>query len=511
LAFLVFLAICGGVTVATALWPRTYRSEAKLLVRLGRENATLDPTATFGKEPIVAVPTVRETEINSAVEIVSTRALIEKVVDALGPATILDGGKPVPPGGPEAGGQVAVAGVVSPRSGARSINWLGWLQEVNLATPLDARERAILHLSRNLRAQPVRKSDVVVVTYDDASPSKAQMVLAKLIDFYLKEHGRLNRTSGAHEFLAEQTSTLRQRLARAEEELRQWKDKTGLTDPAAQRDLMVKRIARVEEEMAQKSASIAALQTRVRRTREILDKLPSTEVANEKSGVSNQGSDLMRQQFYNLQVQEQAAAAKYTEQHPTLRELREQTAAAHRLFEEEQRTRNETTTAPGRRYEQAQLTLLSDEPLLASYESEASTLRDQLARLNRELKTFNENDLRMAALQREVDLSAASYRRYAESMEQARIDEALQRERISNISVVQPATLEIKPVKPRVAWNLLLGFIAGLAGGVGVALATEYSDHTMRTSEDVEQKMDAPVLASLPRWTSKETTLSGKS
>ena len=90
-AVLAFLLIGGTVTVATALWPRTYRSEAKLLVRLGRENATLDPTATFGKEPIVAVPSVRESEINSVVEIVTTRALIEKVVDAIGPGAILDG------------------------------------------------------------------------------------------------------------------------------------------------------------------------------------------------------------------------------------------------------------------------------------------------------------------------------------------------------------------------------------------------------------------------------------
>jgi len=513
LASLVFLAIAGGVTIATALWPRTYRSEAKLLVRLGRENATLDPTATFGKEPIVAVSSVRETEINSTVEILSTRALIEKVVDAFGPAAILDGVPPVRTQGPEANGEAATAAFAL--QAPRSINWMGWLQKVNLATRLDARERAIIHLSRNLRAQPVRKSDVVVVTYDDGDPSVAQRVLAKLVDSYLQEHGRLNRTTGAHQFLAEQTSMLRQRMTKAEEELRKWKDKTGLTDAAAQREVMVKRTARIEEELMQKNAAIAALETRVRRTRELLDKLPATEVTSETSGVGNGGSDLMRQQFYGLQVQEQAAAAKYTDEHPILRELREQTAAAKRLFDEEQRTRNETRTTPGRRYEQAQLTLLADEPLLASYQSEVSALRGQLAQLNGQLRTFNENDLRIAALQREVELSATSYRRYAESMEQARIDQALQNERISNISVVQPATLEAKPVAPRVAWNLLSGLLAGLAGGVGVALAVEYSARTARTPEDVEQKLEqkpeTPVLASLPRWASKEATLSGKS
>jgi polysaccharide biosynthesis protein PslE len=511
LALLTFTAITGGVTIATALWPRTYRSEAKLLVRLGRENSTLDPTATFGKEAIVAIPSMRETEINSTVEIISSRALIEKVVDSLSPSTILDGAPTVVATEAEPKPQITTVAMTSSQENRRPAGVMGWLQEVNLATPLEARERAVIHLGRSLRAQPVRKSDVVVLTYDDASPALARTVLSKLVDFYMIEHSRLNRTTGAHQFLAEQTSTLRARLAKAEEELRQLKDKTGLTDAAAQRQLVVTRISRVEEELMQKTAAMAALESRVRRTHDLLDKLPQTEVTAEKAGVGNEGSDMMRHQFYNLQVQEQAAAAKYTDQHPMLRELRQQTAAARRLLDQEERTRRETTTAPGRRYEQAQLALLADEPLLAAHETEVTALRDQLAQLKGQLKTFNENDLRIAALQREVELSTASYRRYSESQEQARIDQALQSERISNINVVQPATLEAKPISPRVAWNLLLGVVAGLAGSIGVAAAAEHSDRTLKTSEDVEQKLEVPVLASLPRWTTKETTLSGKS
>ena len=39
------LALCAAIAIIF-YWPRQYRSESKLLVRLGRETVTLDPTAT---------------------------------------------------------------------------------------------------------------------------------------------------------------------------------------------------------------------------------------------------------------------------------------------------------------------------------------------------------------------------------------------------------------------------------------------------------------------------------
>ena len=83
--------ITSAVAVATFLWPKTYRSEGKLLVRLGRENATLDPTATLGQESVVAVPISRDSEINSVVEILQSRSMLEKVVDALGVGRLVEG------------------------------------------------------------------------------------------------------------------------------------------------------------------------------------------------------------------------------------------------------------------------------------------------------------------------------------------------------------------------------------------------------------------------------------
>src|SRR4051794_27468076 len=71
-----------------AVAPRKYRSEAKVLVRIGRESITLDPTATTGQ--FVAMTEPRDSELHEVEELLASRGTAEKIVDQLGPAAIME-------------------------------------------------------------------------------------------------------------------------------------------------------------------------------------------------------------------------------------------------------------------------------------------------------------------------------------------------------------------------------------------------------------------------------------
>src|SRR6478672_9574144 len=71
-----------------AVAPRKYRSEAKVLVRIGRESITLDPTATTGQ--FVAMAETRDAELHGVEELLASRATAEKIVDQFGPRVILE-------------------------------------------------------------------------------------------------------------------------------------------------------------------------------------------------------------------------------------------------------------------------------------------------------------------------------------------------------------------------------------------------------------------------------------
>ena len=96
-SLLFFCCVMIAVTLVTFLLPEIFRSEATLMIRLGRESVSLDPTATTGQ--VVSIGMDKENEINSELAILQSRELAEKVVDAIGVEMILNGPEKVP--GPE--------------------------------------------------------------------------------------------------------------------------------------------------------------------------------------------------------------------------------------------------------------------------------------------------------------------------------------------------------------------------------------------------------------------------
>ncbi len=82
----------GALSVAVILFfPRTYRSEAKLFLQVGRESVGLDPTATTG-QTISLMQSNRENEVKSAMDVLLSRSIIASTVDEIGPEVVLAGG-----------------------------------------------------------------------------------------------------------------------------------------------------------------------------------------------------------------------------------------------------------------------------------------------------------------------------------------------------------------------------------------------------------------------------------
>ena len=98
---------------------------------------------------------------------------------------------------------------------------------------------------------------------------------------------------------------------------------------------------------------------------------------------------------------------------------------------------------------------------------------------------------------------------HVEKLEQARLNDALGREQITNVKVAQPATLVHKPVSPKKPLVLGLGLLVALFGGLSLAFLAEIVDQTLRTTDQVEMQLGLPVLASLPYRKRRRKQLAG--
>jgi uncharacterized protein involved in exopolysaccharide biosynthesis len=374
----------------------------------------------------------------------------------------------------------------------------GWIQQLNPNWGLTDRDLAIHDLSKRLKITSPRKSNVIVISCDTATPELSRAIVSKMIQAYLYEHTRLNRPAGAHEFLIQQTAGMRERLIASEQALKELKNQTGLAAIDVQRDLLVTRLARLEDETYQTDQELAASEAEVKELIAKLQTMPKTTTRSLTKGAENQASDLMHSRLYDLQVREQELRAKYTDQHPEVIAVREQATAAEKIFTKEPKSRVVETIGPSRPAEEAEVELVRQEPKLASLRARSQVLRNQLKTVRNELKSFNENAQRIVELQRETELQDANYRRYANNLEDAHIDQALESKQISNINVVEPATLNIRPVWPKPWLNLGLGFVVALVGSVGIALAIDSRERASRASDGDATTETIPTNATSP-------------
>ncbi len=505
-AIFAFLCVVGLSVLAAFFLPKTYRSEGVLFVRLGRENATLDSTAIPGQKPIVALPSSRESEINSLVEVLDSRIITEQVVDALGPTAIL---KPStitalsPPTGPvdlanrDLQNRSDVLGAESELTNSESADKS--VSAANRVTPvrpseayLKQRDDAIRKLSQCVSAEPAHRSTVIRVVCKGPSPVWCQAVAAKMIDVFVAQHIRLTRAPGSLKFFSDQTKRLSGELKAKEVQLRDLMSTTGIASPEQQRKALVLRMNELQDELAKAERNLVVARSKLQKLENQLDQLPEDEVASLVDGRSDPGVDLMRDELYRLQLMKEEAAARYTKDHPLMKKAELQLAEAIRIMAREKPTRTETTKAKSHLYEQTKLTVLQAQTDIASFEAEADKLKSQLVDARRELTSFNSDELEIRRMQRDVDVLQADYETYAASVERGRVDQALDAQRMSSISVAQPASLELRAIAPRKSIILALGLIAGFLSAVGVVLIADLVSPHIESPEDAPRATGSP-------------------
>lgn len=472
-AALFFAAVCGLTLAGSLVMPRSYVSEAKIFVRFGRENLAVDPTAN-ATGTTIAVNESRESEINSLLEVLRSRALLDQTVERIGAENLLRGMTP----DHENAAETFVAST-----------------EPNFG---QAHQRAIQLLERNVFVQTPRKSNVISVGSKAATPELAQRIVSDLVDLYLREHTRVNSTAGSFDFFEDRTNSLRKQWQAALEALRSAKDRYEIVTVEGKRQTLESRIAAIENLQATNAADLAQSHARSASLTKLLDATPQT-LVTDTAGFPNAPDDNFRSGVNQLELKAGEMFSRYNDSHPLAKLMKMQLEESRRSMTSVEEGRVQTTKAEHPTRMALELSLFNEHANEEALAARGKSLAAESAAIITELRDLNAHEVEIAGLTQTADLTGRQFRESAEKLEQARVSRELDQDGISNLRLVQPASFNPKPKGVGRTQVCGLGAFVGLLGGLGLALISAWLNPQLMTAGELQSLLKLPVAATVRR------------
>jgi uncharacterized protein involved in exopolysaccharide biosynthesis len=501
---LAFPTLCVVVGTAVILWwPRTYESEARLFLRMGRESVGLDPTVNTG-QALSTPPTAQKDEVKSAIEVLKSPSIASAVVDRLGVDVVL---------GRDAASQqkTTVFDILAmPLKTLKRV--------VRRLDPISDQEFAIDHVRRNLDAEAERESTVIVVTYSAKTPQLAKTVCAEIINAYRDEHMRIHRAEESSPFFDEQHKRLSEKLDEALGALAAAKNERGLASVEQRQATLEAELQVVEMDRLRTEQEMATAQAQIENLEQQLANLPERVIASKRS-VPNLGADSLREQLYVLQLKAMDLQARYSDSHPLVKAMKTQEKEAKQVLAQQADQRIETTDDLNEVHRQLSLDLKRAQSTVAGCLARQAESGKQREAVLADLRGVNGSQVQIDRLTQQVQLTRDNYLQYARNLEQARIDKELENEKISSISILQPAMLIERPAVPSkklVAAGTILLAIAGTTGLVicmeklGTPMPPERTDDVprqrtlRRVRRRIASKTNIAVGSAMPEWSNAE-------
>jgi capsular exopolysaccharide synthesis family protein len=439
-----FAAVFGATCLLTAASPRVYRATATMLVS---EPAGRAPGASAGEDQLQ----------------VMTAALSAPDIETH--ATLLQG-----------------------RSTADATS--AWLKEHRGAN-VDSSS-----IERAIHASVVPRTHLIRVNAHAGSADDARELANATVQAYAEMNR--NRVRGSSEnasrYLKEQLAVAKDNLAGAEEALRAFKESTRTVAPDAAAGELLGRAASLRADTDKTRADLAEAEERLREVREQLEK------QNKSIGTSrvrdNTVVEQLRAKLVDLEGQRLLFESQYTDAFSApLDQIDEQIRIAREQLDSE--IRSIVRGGGGDLTMQQDLVgqLIEGEAETAALRARERQLQGELDETGRELEKIPARQIRLARLQRQVDVAQGIHSdllRRAQELEVGRVMA------LGNTEVVEAAGAPLLPVKPNVPVNLSLGILLGLVVGTGIVLLQGQLDDRVSSEADVARFSEAPVLGAVP-------------
>lgn len=349
----------------------------------------------------------------------------------------------------------------------------------------DKRAAALIkQFKHNLTVASVSGTRLIRVSYLDSNPQRAADIVNQLVDDFVEYNFRVryDATNKATDWLGRQLVELKSQVERAQNRAAQLQKQSGIFGEDEHHNIVLTRLEQLNNELTSAEADRVLKESIYRLSRSVDPEVVANLLGSQSGGNGANPATLLnslRQQEATIEAQYADAAAKFGPAYPRLIQIKDQLNAVRGLLAAEL----------------AKVSQRAKSDYELSVAREAST-RNAFTRQKAIAAEMNDEATNYLIAKQEADSSRRLYEHLLEEVKGAGVLAGLHS---SDLHVVDPAAVPIRPARPNIPLYLAAGTLVGMFVGLVCVFVVESTDRTVRDVAEIEASTFVPVFGVIPQ------------
>jgi polysaccharide chain length determinant protein (PEP-CTERM system associated) len=356
-----------------------------------------------------------------------------------------------------------------------------------------------------------RRNNVFQLSFESDNPEKAKQITGRIASLFIEQNlqVREQQAMGTKSFMTAEADRLRRELEEQETVVNQYKAANRFELPS-QLDSNLRTVEQLQRETEASNQRLAALQER----KGILQKQA---VESDILGV-----DLLGGSFTapteggppNLQVQMRkkeldSLLQRYSSKHPDVVRIKKEIEALETESREVLPNKPASAISSGNPLKQVLQTQISDiDAEMQSLRSQRDHIRAQIATLQSRVDATPIRAIELSKISRGYEITLRKYQDLlAKSLESELSENMEKKQKGEQFQILDPANFPLAPVRPNRPMIILIGLLAGLGAGLGLAFVSDNMDTSFKRSDEINAYVNVPLLATIPALMTRGSVL----
>ena len=328
-------------------------------------------------------------------------------------------------------------------------------------------ENLIINMRKSIKLRMLSQG-IIRITYKGIDPYKVKAITDKISDLFIAKNIAVqnDKADQATEFIANQLEVYQLKLDESERILSRFR--------------LINELKNAEKKKKQVFEQLG---------------LQSEEIVSQTEKRENPLVSKFKLHLIDLEIELANLLVDATENHPRVRQIREDIANTKQQLAESIKN---PQTIETRTFNPIYQDLKRQ---LKSIDFEIEKLKDQFSQIEAMNDTYESKALpeqELASLARDNRVNEHLYETLLARLETAHITKRLEDSKGKNVfEIIEKARLPLKPISPAIREIILYALMISLGTAIAVVMALEYLDGSFKNTKEVQESFSEPVLGSI--------------